>query len=750
MHQNTFGISTDHLPITIRIPCEVKEEKQELRTVRPYKKMDMETFKKDLELVLNNIVNSEDNFENTYNKYKEEASELLNHHCPEEVKKVRKENNPKWMDAEYKKARAERRKLERSWRKSKSEEDHQQYVLQRNLCSNLSIKKQEGHYSKLIDSADNKQKSLFKVVDKLLDKKDERILPVHTDPVDLANKFNKYYVEKIDKLRESIPDSTGYHQKRTKFSGEKLSEFAPTTVEEVKEIIKERGIKTSSEDPLPVEILREITEEMYPALVKLVNLSLSEGSVEGIKRSELDPLLKKLGLDSEVYKNYRPVNNLVFLSKLIERIVNKRIDAQMAVNNLHNKKAFGYKTGHSTETMMLGVVNDVLTGFDEDKCTVMLFLDLSAAFDTIDVDKLLNILNEEIGLEGKALAWCKSFLTNRTQRVKIEGQYSEELEVKYGSVQGSVLGPKFFNIYVRSQPQVFGDNGFETSSFADDSNGSKTFSIKFQYDVLKNDVAKCIEEVVKWSNHMFLKINPDKTEIILFYPKALEDQVLIKGTFVGDDCIRYSREVKNVGVWLDSNLKMDKHINSVVSHCYKLLKNIGRIRRVLSTKQTETLVHSVITSKLDYCNSLLINISKSNLFKLQKVQNAAARLVVRGRKRDSVSDVLRKLHWLRIDSRIIFKILLLVYKRITGQCSQNLNIKFKSHNCRPQDYLLLETKSVKTKYGKRTFDYAAPRLWNALPLHMRMEEDIDSFKKQLKTLLFDGTEELKRRATMYN
>ena len=133
------------------------------------------------------------------------------------------------------------------------------------------------------------------------------------------------------------------------------------------------------------------------------------------------------------------------------------------------------------------------------------------------------------------------------------------------SVQGSVLGPKFFNIYVRSQPQVFEENNFETSSFADDSNRSKTFSISFQYNVLKNDVAKCIEEVVKWSNHMFLKINPDKTEIILFYPKALEDKVIIRGTFVGDGCIRYSREVKNVGVWLYSNLKMDKHINSIVS-----------------------------------------------------------------------------------------------------------------------------------------------------------------------------------------
>ena len=107
------------------------------------------------------------------------------------------------------------------------------------------------------------------------------------------------------------------------------------------------------------------------------------------------------------------------------------------------------------------------------------------------------------------------------------------------------------------------------------------------------------------------------------------------------------------------------------------------------------LVHAVSTSRLDYCNSLFINMSKSNLFKLQKVQNAAARLVVCKSKRQSVTGVMKELHWLRVESRIIFKILLLMYKRITGQCSENLKIKFKNHNCRPQDYLQLETKRVK-------------------------------------------------------
>ena len=134
------------------------------------------------------------------------------------------------------------------------------------------------------------------------------------------------------------------------------------------------------------------------------------------------------------------------------------------------------------------------------------------------------------------------------------------------------------------QPKVFHDCGFKTTSFADDSNGMKRFSIKFQYNILRNEIANCIDSVTNWMNMHFLKINPDKTEIILFHPKSLCKQVIIGGTFIGNDCIRFSKIVKNVGVWLDNNMKIDKHINCIVSHCFKLLKDIGRIRNILSKK----------------------------------------------------------------------------------------------------------------------------------------------------------------------
>ena len=642
------------------------------------------------------------------------------------------------MDAEYRNARALRRKLEKTWKRTRVEEDRVKFVAQRDVCAQMVTSKREAYYASMISKADNRQKELFKIVNTALDNNVETVLPTHNDPVELANEFNEFYVDKIDKLRQSIPDEV-YNDLPTPphFKGEKLWMFGPTSVEEVTAILNENGIKTSPEDPIPVSIFKKVYEITIPALVEMINKSLSEGCVQGIKHSVIDPLLKKYNLDPETKKNYRPVNNLIFFSKLIERIVLIRIDSHMISNNLQNDKQFGYKKNHSTETMMLGILNDLFLGFDEGKLIIMMFLDLSAAFDTIDIMKLLDILRNEIGIDGIALEWCKSFLTKRTQRVKIKDHYSDKLEVKYGTPQGSVLGPRFFDIYVRFQPKIFESCNFKSTAFADDSNGMKKFAITFQHKVLSEDVPNCLAKITKYMNLQWLKINPDKTEIVLFHPKHLTFKVIIGGVIISEsDCIRFSDIVKNVGVFLDKYLKLDTHVNKTVSSCYKYIKDLYRARNFLSLKDTEILVNASVTSRLDYCNSLFVNMSESNFYKLQKVQNAAARLVLKKRRRESASDMLKQLHWLPIKLRCVFKTLLIMFKCVHNICSNNLSIEYKSYNCRPQDFLLLKTVPAKTKYGKRRFDYYGPRLWNLLPLSIRTEEKLDKFKCEVKTLLF--------------
>ena len=203
-----------------------------------------------------------------------------------------------------------------------------------------------------------------------------------------------------------------------------------------------------------------------------------------------------------------------------------------------------------------------------------------------------------------------------------------------------------------------------------------------------------------------------------------------------------------LGVKFEKNyiLTLKSHVNSVTSSCYYHLRNIGKLKHRLSSDDLLTLTHSVISSKLDYCNVILFGLNSSLIQKLQKVQNAAARLIYKLPKRSSVSEVIRKLHWLRVEQRCVYKILLIVYKRFSCTCPSFL--------CSLLEISHLETRELKctyynTKYGRRAFRYTAPRLWNKLPRALRTEESINTFKRSLKTYLFNNTEEILNALDMY-
>ena len=223
-------------------------------------------------------------------------------------------------------------------------------------------------------------------------------------------------------------------------SNSKLKTFTPTTIDELRSIIHETGLKTSTNDPLPKSMIGDDIEFWLPYLCDLVNCSLNSGSIEGAKLAHLTPLIKSNSLDPTDLKNYRPISNLSFIGKLIERVVLKRLNDHMAQNNLQIPFQSAYKKHHSTETLLIRIVNDLLITIDENKATVVMLLDLSAAFDTVDHNKLLNILKYKMGLEGEALNWFRSFLCGGCQKVRVEGYESVEILIKFGVPQGSVWG----------------------------------------------------------------------------------------------------------------------------------------------------------------------------------------------------------------------------------------------------------------------------------------------------------------------
>ena len=454
---------------------------------------------------------------------------------------------PPWMDAEYRKQRSLRKRYEKQWKRLGTAESKTVFIKQRDYCVFLANNKIKMFYSNLSSSTDN-QTTLFKKVAQLWNRRKTKALPEkYTDFKILADDFNTFFSNKVDKIRDTFNsvDTTTEIQQVDSTSSYCLDDFEPASYDELKEVLSDMDIKTCFDDPLPAPLVKSALPILLPHILKLVNLSLSTGDISGLKESVITPILKKVLLDLNIFKNYRPIVTLQFLGKIIEKIVLRRLTKHMTINNHHCPNQFGYKKHHSTETLLLQIVDDVLIGFEKHSSKILVLLDMSAAFDTIDIQKLLSILGTKLNIRGTALKWFSSFLVNRKQKVLVNGQLSDVLLTLYGVPQGSVLGPVLFNIYVSCLPSFIEELGFLSSMYADDTNARKQFALRFQLYNISVKVPFVIEQITKWMATYFLKVNPSKTEIILFSPSSMKLVLKIQGIFVNDGCIRFCEALRS-------------------------------------------------------------------------------------------------------------------------------------------------------------------------------------------------------------
>ena len=483
----------------------------------------------------------------------------------------------------------------------------------------------------------------------------------------------------------------------------------------------------------PPAILKENLDIFIPVLCDLVNASLDSGSIDGAKLAHITPLIKGMNLDNSEYKNYRPISNLSFVGKLIERVVLRRLNKHMTENNLHASQQSGYKKSHSTETLLLRVVNDLLIASTENRATVVMLLDLSVAFDTVDHHKLLSILEKELGISGIALKWFQSFLCGRCQKVRVSGEDSIEIIIKFGVPQGSVLGPVLFNIYIRSLYNTIRSKKFSVHGYADDHQVYKSFKSKEEYSIMVEDVPSCFIEINHWMQTHYLKLNPAKTEIIVFGSPAVLSDLHIKGVFLDSKiCIRLSPVVKNLGFRLDSSLCFRQQVTALKTSCFHKLRYIAKMNSYLNKSQITVLVQAVILSSIDYCNALYFGCHKTVIHTLQMIQNRACRIIFGLKKRDSVNTKLQGLHWLKVEERICFKILMLTYKAVNGLSPMYLSELVQMNNQSNRR----STLHIPTSSCSRAFQVAAPKLWHELPSEIQNSESLLIFKKRLKTYLF--------------
>ena len=347
------------------------------------------------------------------------------------------------------------------------------------------------------------------------------------------------------------------------------------------------------------------------------------------------------------------------------------------------------------------------------------------------------ILKHEIGIDGTAFKWFESFISGRCQKVKLGVFESIEIVIKFGVPQGSVLGPVLFNIYIRSLYHTVHLRKFYVHGFADDHQIYKNFLPCNEYRIMVEELPSCFADIDKWMTEHYLKLNPDKTEIIVFGKQSVLSRLEINGVFINSStCVRLVSTVKSLGFRLDSNLTLNKQIAHLKTVCFHKLRNIAKMRYFLTNHQIQILVQALVISSLDYCNALYYGINSNQLKQLQMIQNRACKTIIGLKRRDHVAEHMEHLHWLRIQQRIEFKILLIVFKSLNGLAPSYISELLKYNDISGSRTPSLKPYISKTMYGGRAFVSAAPTLWNNLPIEIKQCDKLDIFKKRLKTFLF--------------
>ncbi len=367
--------------------------------------------------------------------------------------------------------------------------------------------------------------------------------------------------------------------------------FCPLTEAEVSKLLLSSHPTTCPLDPIPSHLLQAISPALLPALTHIINTSLLTGIFPtAFKQARVTPLLKKPTLNTSLLENYRPISLLPFIAKTLERVVFNQVSLFLSQNNKLDTKQSGFRSGHSTETALLSVTEALRIAKANSKSSVLILLDLSAAFDTVNHQILLSTLSS-LDITGIPLRWFESYLTGRSFRVAWGGEVSKAHKLVTGVPQGSVLGPLLFSTYTTSLAPIIQAHGFSYHFYADDTQ----LYLSFRPDdpTVAARISGCLADISAWMKENHLQLNLAKTELLVFpATPTLQHDFTIQ---LGSSTITPSASVRNLGVIFDDQLTFKEHIAKTARSCRFALHNSER-----SGPFWQSMLHNFLSRPLSF------------------------------------------------------------------------------------------------------------------------------------------------------
>ncbi|XP_063837548.1 probable RNA-directed DNA polymerase from transposon BS isoform X1 [Ostrinia nubilalis] len=513
------------------------------------------------------------------------------------------------------------------------------YKRYRNYCKDLIIKL-KCDYEKTILTAAAKTSSkklwdTIKMVTNTYKQKDSAdVLVNKSDPISSVDQVNSYFVGIGKTLAEKHCDhnnASAAHNTKHNPSSMVLIDASCDEIELI--IINLKSDCAVGRDNISATFLKRYRKQLVPPITFVCNLAIKTGRFpKRFKLAEIRPIFKSG--DRESYSNYRPISILPTISKILERVLNKRLNNFLEENKLLSSSQYGFRSKRSTHDAVHELTNFIALNLDNKKKVVVICLDLAKAFDTVSVPLLLKRL-EQIGVRGVQLELFADYLSNRYQRVKIGNYCSHDLPVTYGVPQGSVLGPTLFLTYVNSLCELEIANG-KIIAFADDT------ALLFQGDSWSDvfeSAQRGFNAVTKWLTHNKLTLNTDKTKYLAFASRKTtlpeSDTLSIVAHHCPRDvdnvncsCPTLSRTntIKYLGVMIDDTLSFNPHITLLTTRIRKLMYIFRNLRRVANTDVIKMVYYALCQSLLTYCITSWGGAPKSSMLHLERAQRAILKI----------------------------------------------------------------------------------------------------------------------------
>ena len=737
-HVIKYPIS-DHFPIGMTRKEQVCHKKHTHTTIsyRNFKKFDEKSFVNDLSKAPFHFIEYENDPSVCLQLWYDLLNSVLDKHAPIVSKRVKKDVQPAWYTSDIIHARRMRDKYHNLglWG---------EYKYWRNRTNQILDNSKQKYYSNIVKESKD-VKTLWKCIHsfnpshpvrphELLKENNEKTKNIQ----EITNIFNDFFTTCVQKLRDDKSPTVFNSDKLRQFVEHKMPSNEKFTIPPVKisdlmlEINKLDGNKSAGSDNIGPRILKLCSPYIVSSLTYIFNKIIDSGIFpDFLKNAQVSPIYK----DGErcLATNYRPISVLPTISKLLEKHISKHMYKFLSKHNLLHPAQSGFRPGHSCQTALINIVDKWLEAMDNGNVNIAVLLDLKKAFDVVDHEILLKKLNI-YGCNDSTLCFFKSYLSGRTQQVKIGNTKSKKLYVCYGVPQGSILGPLLFILYINDLPLYIKNSA--SDMYADDTTihlcgrDLKTLECKMQADLF---------EIQKWcdNNNMFINCNKTKCMVIGTRQNCnarANDPVL----YINDNILQNSPCEKLLGVKIDSHLCWGKQVDLVCSKISSRIYLLSKIKKFLNLESRKLYYSGFILPLMDYCCVIWGNCYTENLNRILKLQKRAARLILDADPLAPSAPLFQKLGWMRIEDRILYHKCILIFKCLQNNAPSYLKEKISlvSEN---NPYQLrnvingdLKVPMVRNELYKKSFSYSGPYIWNNLPNSIRSVKTISAFKEKLK------------------